>query len=198
MSDNCPKCGHPLNDYFKEKIEQELKEDFRKQKEQQFIEMSSKIEKRELEIAKLKNDNEKNKELLRAQVQQEFLEENNEKEIKFEKDKIKLESEIYSLKKNKDSEITIAVNRALQDQESKLDASKKLETTEKDNEIKRLNDLIKDLKEKSNQKSQQAQGEVGEILIEKTLKYEFPIDNIVEVPKGQNGADISHFVKDSS
>lgn len=198
MSDNCPKCGHPLNDYFKEKIEQELKEDFRKQKEQQFIEMSSKIEKRELEIAKLKNDNEKNKELLRAQVQQEFLEENNEKEIKFEKDKIKLESEIYSLKKNKDSEITIAVNRALQDQESKLDASKKLETTEKDNEIKRLNDLIKDLKEKSNQKSQQAQGEVGEILIEKTLKYEFPIDNIVEVPKGQNGADISHFVKDSA
>ena len=47
-------------------------------------------------------------------------------------------------------------------------------------------------------KTSWAQGEVGEILIEKTLKYEFPIDNIVEVPKGQNGADISHFVKDSA
>ena len=198
MSDNCPKCGHPLNDFFKEKIEEELKEEFREQKKQQFVEMSTQIENRELEIAKLKSDNEKNKELLRAQIKQEFLEENNEKEIEFEKDKIKLESEINSLKKNKDNEITIAVSRALQEQESKLDASKKLETTEKDNEIKRLNDLIIDLKDKSNQRSQQAQGEIGEILIEKTLKYEFPIDNIKEVPKGQNGADISHYVRDNS
>ena len=37
---------------------------------------------------------------------------------------------------------------------------------------------------------------VGEIFIEKTLKVEFPMDVIQEVPKGQNGADISHQVKD--
>ena len=32
----------------------------------------------------------------------------------------------------------------------------------------------------------------------KTLKQEFPIDNIKEVPKGINGADVNHYVRDSS
>ena len=198
MSDNCPNCGHPLDDFFKDKIKVELKEEFKREKQQQFIELSGKIDQKELEIAKLKNDSENNKELLRAQIKQEISEENKQKEMELKKDKIELQGEINSLKKNKDKEISLAVGQALQKQETKLDTEKKLETTEKDNEIASLKKLIKELEEKSNQKSQQAQGEVGEILIEKTLKIEFPIDHIVEVPKGQNGADISHYVRDTS
>jgi len=198
MSDNCPKCGFELKDFYKEKIEEELKEEFKEQKQKQFILMNNKLEDRELEIIKLKNDNDKNKELMREKLKQELSEEINDKEIEFQKNEIKLNGEINALKKNKDNEITIAVGYALQDQQSKLDAQQKLETTDKVNEIRRLNGLIKDLEEKSNQRSQQAQGEVGEVLIEQTLKYEFPIDNILEVPKGQNGADISHYVRDNS
>ena len=34
--------------------------------------------------------------------------------------------------------------------------------------------------------------------MKKTLKLEFPIDKVEEVPKGQNGADISHYVRDKN
>ena len=198
MSDNCPNCGHPLDDFFKDKIKAELKDEFKREKEEQFLELSNKIEKKDLLIRKLENDSKNNKELLRAQIKQELSEDNKQKEMELEKEKIELKGEIKSLKKNKDKEIDLAVGQALQEQETRLDAEKKLETTEKDNEIVSLKKMIKELQEKSNQKSQQAKGEVGEILIEKTLKIEFPIDNVVEVPKGQNGADISHYVRDTS
>ena len=42
--------------------------------------------------------------------------------------------------------------------------------TEKENEILRLNNLIEEIQDKKQQKSQQAKGEIGEILIENTLK----------------------------
>ena len=32
MSDNCPQCGFKLKDFYKQKIEDELKSDFEKQK----------------------------------------------------------------------------------------------------------------------------------------------------------------------
>ena len=70
--------------------------------------------------------------------------------------------------------------------------------TEKENEILRLNNLIEEIQDKKQQKSQQAKGEIGEILIENTLKLEYPIDKIEEVPKGQNGADICHYVRDKN
>jgi hypothetical protein len=198
MSDNCPNCGHPLDDFFKDKIKAELKDEFKREKEEQFLDLSKKIEKKDLLIRKLENDSKNNKDLLRAQIEQELSEDNKQKEMELKKEKIELQGEINTLKKHKEKEISLAVGQALQEQETKLDAEKKLETTEKDNEIASLKKFIKELEEKSNQKSQQAKGEVGEILIEKTLKIEFPIDNIVEVPKGQNGADISHYVRDTS
>ena len=48
MSDNCPKCGHPLDDFFKDKIKAELKDEFKREKEEQFLELSNKIEKKDL------------------------------------------------------------------------------------------------------------------------------------------------------
>ena len=107
-----------------------------------------------------------------------------------------MNGQINDLKQTKQAEVNVAVNAKLQEQKSQMIAEFKLEKTSKDQEIKRLNDLIKDLEEKSSQSSQQAQGEVGEILIEETLKHEFPLDNIIEVAKGVNGADVSHHVMD--
>ena len=40
MSDNCPQCGFKLKDFYKQKIEDELKSDFEKQKKDQFIELN--------------------------------------------------------------------------------------------------------------------------------------------------------------
>lgn len=54
---------------------------------------------------------------------------------------------------------------------------------EKDNEILHLKTIIKDLEIKAAQGSQQAQGEVGEILIEETLRRNFRFDTVSEVKK---------------
>ena len=51
MSDNCPNCGHPLDDFFKDKIKVELKEEFKREKQQQFIELSGKIDQKEFHLS---------------------------------------------------------------------------------------------------------------------------------------------------
>ena len=63
---------------------------------------------------------------------------------------------------------------------------------------KQLDDLRKQLNEaqrKAEQGSQQTQGEVQETFLEDLLKAEFPYDEIKEVPKGVEGADVIQIVK---
>jgi hypothetical protein len=55
-----------------------------------------------------------------------------------------------------------------------------------------------DAARKLEQGSQQTQGEVLELELEQILKRDFPQDDIIPVPKGVNGADITQRVKDSS
>ena len=64
---------------------------------------------------------------------------------------------------------------------------------------KKLQDALKqvdELKTKMEQGSQQTQGEILELELEKVLKTEFPSDNILEIKKGERGADIVHEVID--
>jgi hypothetical protein len=49
---------------------------------------------------------------------------------------------------------------------------------------------IEDLKRKAEQGSQQTQGEVQELELEKELAALFPYDNVQPVPKGMQGADV--------
>jgi hypothetical protein len=65
---------------------------------------------------------------------------------------------------------------------------------------KKLEDQVKlvdEMKRKAEQGSTQMQGEVQEIALEKTLRelYEIEGDEIMEVKKGQRGADLIHVVK---
>jgi hypothetical protein len=65
-----------------------------------------------------------------------------------------------------------------------------LKDREKDELIDDLRKTIDNLKQKVEQGSQQAQGEALELVIEDFLKQKFPLDKILPVPKGVNGADI--------
>lgn len=67
-----------------------------------------------------------------------------------------------------------------------LEMQKKLDDTQK---------ALADAQRKSEQGSQQNQGEVLELDLENDLRSEFPIDDINEVKKGQRGADITQIVK---
>ena len=54
-----------------------------------------------------------------------------------------------------------------------------------------------DLQRKSEQGSQQAQGEVLELELEELLRRTFPYDSIEPVPKGVHGGDVIQRVHDS-
>lgn len=70
----------------------------------------------------------------------------------------------------------------------------KLKVQEKEQTIVSMQKQIEELKRKSEQGSQQLQGEVLELEIEAMLKAKFPIDVIEPVPKGEYGGDTIHRV----
>ncbi len=61
--------------------------------------------------------------------------------------------------------------------------------------IQKLNSDLKSALQRSNQGSMQAQGEASELLVEETLAELFPRDEVVEIKKGQRGADCLLVVK---
>jgi hypothetical protein len=64
-----------------------------------------------------------------------------------------------------------------------------LKVQEKEQTILSMQKQIEDLKRKSEQGSQQLQGEVQELQLEALLRASFPHDTIVPVPKGEFGGD---------
>lgn len=53
------------------------------------------------------------------------------------------------------------------------------------------------MKKRAEQGSMQLQGEVQELALEDFLKYQFPFDQIDDVPKGVKGADVIQTVVNS-
>ena len=112
----------------------------------------------------------------------------NEIELRKEKQKLKDEKDAFELQKE----------RQLDEEREKIEeeASKKateIQQSKIDQLNKQLSDATKakdDLARKLEQGSQQTQGEVLELELEELLKQEFTSDEIVPVPKGMNGADI--------
>jgi hypothetical protein len=80
--------------------------------------------------------------------------------------------------------------RARQEAEDSL----RLKVAEKDQVITSMQRQIEELRRKSEQGSQQLQGEVMELEIESVLASRFARDTIVPVPKGEHGGDILHRV----
>lgn len=67
--------------------------------------------------------------------------------------------------------------------------SLKLKVLEKEQTIAAMQKQIEELKRKSEQGSQQLQGEVQELELEALLRAKFPRDTIEPVPKGEHGGD---------
>jgi hypothetical protein len=66
----------------------------------------------------------------------------------------------------------------------------KLKVAEKDQTITSMQQTIEELKRKSEQGSQQLQGEVQELELENLLRAKFPFDSIEPVAKGEFGGDV--------
>lgn len=70
-----------------------------------------------------------------------------------------------------------------------------LKLAERDKQIEDMKKVIDDLQRKSQQGSQELQGEVLELDIQAALAQQFPHDDIAPVPKGVSGADLIQEVK---
>ncbi|QQG41208.1 MAG: DUF2130 domain-containing protein [Candidatus Woesebacteria bacterium] len=106
--------------------------------------------------------------------------------------------------REKDEEREIEMKRKLIQEEEKIkvevrqkaEEEHKLKDLEKDSKLQQALDQIESLKTKIQQGSQQTQGETLELELETKLREEFPTDKILEVKKGQRGADVEQEVVD--
>lgn len=119
-----------------------------------------------------------------------------------QKAEIELLDEKAKLQQAKE-ELDLQVKRTLAQERQKIaDEARKqgaeqerLAIADKDNIIRQLQEKISELKQSAEQGSMQAQGETLELEIENTLAETFRDDEIVEVKKGQQGADMIQHVR---
>ncbi|EGI2896207.1 DUF2130 domain-containing protein [Campylobacter jejuni] len=162
----------------KQKFEQELltqKQNFQKEFSEKFNKELSEFLSIKAENEKLKREQKENEERLKFQAKEEAFKEFKEQESKnleFEREKMRLE-----FQKN------------TQEQDLKY---KELETN-----FKSVAQKLEDAQRRIEQGSQQLQGEAAELLIEEYIQSEYLSDEVKEVPKGVNGADCLHIVKDN-
>lgn len=174
----CPHCNKEfeVTDAFSHQIEEKLEEQLKVKFEKEF---SEKVDK-ELESEKQRNKK------LSTQIDE-------------------LLSEVRKLRQ-KDEDRELEMKKKLLEEEEKIkeeqrkrsEEQHKLTDLEKDKKLNEALEQIENLKAKIQKGSQQTQGEVLELEIEEKLKQEFPTDEIVEVKKGQRGADVTQIVIDKN
>lgn len=218
----CPECGHrfPLTNAIQQEIEASTRKDIEAQltkKKKKLEETERKLEARESEFdKKLGDELEKKSRELKLQARKE-AEENLRIEIKDQENqlgvlKVKLhdaqDKELEVRKQARELEeqkkgMELQHQRDIDEVEKKLHATIENEMKDKhelekkgyEETIRGMKDKIEELNQKAQQGSQQLQGEVQEIVIEDMLKEAFPMDSVVPVPKGKQGADVLHFVR---
>ncbi|MFA6518888.1 MAG: DUF2130 domain-containing protein [Candidatus Shapirobacteria bacterium] len=94
----------------------------------------------------------------------------------------------------KEQEITQKVSQEVTGQ---LGDKYKLQIAEKDKKLSDAEKAIDGLTRKLQQGSQQSQGEILEVELEELLRQAFIYDDILPVPKGDNGADVIQRVKNN-
>ncbi|HED6225568.1 TPA: DUF2130 domain-containing protein [Campylobacter coli] len=169
----------------KQNFQKEFSEKFNKEHENEMKIMQEELEKKSKELSeflsikaeneKLKREQKENEERLKFEVKEEAFKEFKEQESKnleFEREKMRLEFQ-----------------KSTQEQDLKY---KELETN-----FKSVAQKLEDAQRRIEQGSQQLQGEAAELLIEEYIQNEYIGDEVKEVPKGVNGADCLHIVKDS-
>lgn len=215
----CNKCGNEIE--ITEAIREELEVKILQETQTQHQAELSKLKQvHELTLKQKETDFEKYKLEMSAQARKEALEkiqeeyrlkeeqtkrENQEREHKIKELQETLVVTMKELRSAKDTEskLKIEFEQKLLDEQSKIkqDAKKEAEDAlnlkilEKDKMLADAQHQIKEMERKIQQGSQQLQGEVQELQLEEILRREFQFDEITEVPKGINGADVLQVVR---
>jgi len=135
------------------------------------------------------------------QLQRQLVEQQS-RALEAQKRELELARQTAELKRKQqemDLELERRLSQARIDEEKRLreliGQEQSLKLAERDKQIEDMKKVIDDLKRKSEQGSQERQGEVLELDIQAALAQQFPHDEIVPVPKGVTGADLIQEVK---
>lgn len=206
----CPKCGEEFE--LSKAIFHDIETEIAKKYENQIKDLKNKAEidvkAKESEMEKrIKDEHEKIAEAAKKKaIENSKLELNDLKEQLKEKDEKLEESQKQELElrkkqrtlENKEKELELELDRKLDEEKKKIqteavkqvEENHRLKDAEKDKQLADMLKQIEELRRKADQGSQQAQGEILELVLEEELKTSFPLDDIQPVPKGISGADI--------
>ncbi|HRP02702.1 MAG TPA: DUF2130 domain-containing protein [Candidatus Kapabacteria bacterium] len=182
-----------LND----KIEEETSLRIIKEKENMYKQLRSQFEKET--TSKIQLFKEENS--YQIQSLQEELAKKNEQvkenfNLKLEIEKIKRESEMQSQKINLEKEIEF--NKKLDEERHRLsndiESQYHLKFKAMEKKLEDQTKLAEEMKRKAEQGSMQLQGEIQELELENIIKQNYPYDKLMEIKKGQSGADLVHIV----
>lgn len=190
----CPACGAtiPLTEALVAQVRAAVETDLKRAYEAQ---LQSAVRQAE---SRAKEQSAQDLKLLREQLadQERKTREAQEAELALRKEKATLEARARDL----DLEVARKVDaekQKLEEQIRKLAADEQaLKLKEKDKQIEDLKALLEEARRKSEQGSQERQGEVLELDLEAALARAFPQDEIRPVPKGMRGADVIQEVRD--
>lgn len=190
----CSSCGSKM-DLNELVIEQIINSEREKISNGFDVKLENALNKKESEL------NEKNK-LKLEQVLKELEVKNNSisslLEVKAENEKLKRDQDIMRKKMNLElekakTEISNSISKELEDT---ISQKYELRLAEKEKQIEQVKKSAEEAAKKARQGSMQIQGEIQEEAIEKWLLDNFHLDNILEVKKGQLGADCLQIVNE--
>lgn len=110
----------------------------------------------------------------------------------------KKEASLTRKEKSLQRKIDTAIAKAKEEATELVLKDSRLKELEHQKIVSDLNKQLDEAKQKISQRSQELQGEVLELEIERVLQEQFPQDIITPVKKGTRGADINHEVMDPS
>jgi len=193
----CPKCGEkiPLSEALTHQIADGLRQTISAEYSRKFSDEKARIEQKAEQKAterlalELKDRDEeikeKSKQLADAQAN----------EIELRRKTREIEERERNLELKLQRELDEQREAIRKETEQKVSEEHRLSDREKDEKMAAMLRQIEDLKQRAEQGSQQAQGEVYELELEDLLRKKFPHDEIDPVPKGMRGADVVQTVR---
>jgi hypothetical protein len=200
----CPSCGAeiPLSEVITSHIEQRVRHEQEQAAKQQIDELRADYEQRlagerragedraseklAVEMKSLREEAAERKRALDESAQREVALLREKRVLEEAKQKLDLELERRLAAEKAQIEKNVA---------ERLGEEHRLESLAKDKQLEDQRKLIEELRRKSEQGSQQAQGEVAELDLEALLRGAFPQDEIEPVAKGRRGADVVQRVR---
>jgi hypothetical protein len=193
---SCPNCGHRfavsevLGAQLKGEIEAHLKADFEARLARAVAQTEARVREEtspEIKLLREQLDEARRK---AAAAQQAELELRKQKQALEERQR-ELDLEVARKLDAEKQRLEEAIRRTVAEEQA-------LKVREKDKQIEDLKKLLEEAKRKSEQGSQELQGEVLELDLQAELERRFPQDLIRPVPKGVRGADLVQVVRNGT